>query len=296
MEVVPHLRLAHVRLEADDALAILAQLAVHVARARLRLVHPAHEGVDDLGVVVQIAGQGQVQIRMAIGEGARLGMDLLHQAAGEKEIGKHDEAPETEAAGALQGLVQERAGDTDETGLGPAEAHPLPQHAGDLGDVAVGVRVGGTAPYHQQEGVLAAPRGQRALRRLDARRGQAQQARVHPQLGAVGDGKAGVSGGQGVEFEGDVVLGVARGHEHAGDGGDAPRPPGHQGRHPFFDGGAGEFQEADLAQTVGEAGAQVVGQAQELVHPFGVAGAVADDEQGGCWGFHGRSGSRDRAL
>ncbi len=38
--------------------------------------------------------------------------------------------------------------------LAPAEAHPLPQHPRDLGDIAVGIRVGGAAPDNDQHGLV----------------------------------------------------------------------------------------------------------------------------------------------
>src|SRR3546814_20056952 len=64
-------------------------------------------------------------------------VDALDQDPGEQEVGKHDDPPVAQLRRVLQPRLDEREGDAGIGRLGPAEAHPFPQHAGDLGDVGV---------------------------------------------------------------------------------------------------------------------------------------------------------------
>ena len=104
------------------------------------------------------------------------GVDAADQDAGEQEIGKHHDAAKAEPRRPLEQRVDARMGDPAVADLGPAEAHALPQHARDLGDVAVGVGIGGAAADHREQGVLARHRvARRRERCLDAIAGGAQQ-------------------------------------------------------------------------------------------------------------------------
>ena len=118
--------------------------------------------------------------------------------------------------GALERGIDARMGDAAVADLGPAEAHALPQHARDLGDVAVGVGVGGAAADHHEQGLLPAAR--RRLPRASAAsirsRAAREQLRVDAELAAELDPQA-VLGGIGVEHRGHVVLDVAGGEQHA---------------------------------------------------------------------------------
>ena len=58
-----------------------------------------------------------------------------------------------EPRGAVERRLDQRRGDAAERHLGPAEAHALPQHARELGDVGIGVGVVGAAADDEEQRV-----------------------------------------------------------------------------------------------------------------------------------------------
>src|SRR6185436_3490811 len=149
--VVALLDPADLGLVADRLLAVFAHLAVHRVVAGEDLAHPLGEGVEHQGMVVEIARLEELDLRMARRHLVGDVVDPLHQYAREEEIGEHDDALVAELHSMLEPGADEREGDDGIAHLGPAKAHAFPQHARDLGDVGVGVGVGGAAPdYHQQ--------------------------------------------------------------------------------------------------------------------------------------------------
>ena len=136
-------------------------------------------------MVAEVAGLEELDLGMAGGDRIGLLVDPLHQHPGEQKIGKHDDPPEAEPARALQGDVDPRVGDAAVADLGPAEAHALPEHARDLGDVAIGVRVRGAAADHREQRLRRRDRDRRSReRRLDPVAGRAQQLGVEPEVAA----------------------------------------------------------------------------------------------------------------
>jgi hypothetical protein len=105
-------------------------------------------------VVVEIGRLDELDVGQARGDPVRRVVDALDQDAGEEEIGEHDDAAETEPGGVFQRRLDQRKGDAGIGGLGPAEAEALPQHAGDLGDVGVGVGVGRAAADDDEQGLV----------------------------------------------------------------------------------------------------------------------------------------------
>ena len=116
------------------------------------------------------------------GDRVGLGVDALDQHAGEQEIREHDDAAEAEPRRAVERRVDPRMRDAAERRLGPAEAHALPQHAGDLGDVGIGVGVVGAAADDDQQRVSA--RAVRRHRGGDPVGGGREQLRVDRQIAA----------------------------------------------------------------------------------------------------------------
>jgi len=101
-------------------------------------------------------------------------VDALHQDAGEKEIREDDDAPITQARRMLQPRLDQRKGHAGIAGFAPAEAETFPEHAHDLGHVGIGIRVGGAAADHHQQGLVPGNRIARLYQRLlDARSGSA---------------------------------------------------------------------------------------------------------------------------
>ena len=183
-------------------------------------------------------------------------------------------------------------GDAAVADLGPAEAHALPQHARDLGDVAVGVGIGGAAPDHHQQGLFARHFAAGACERLlDPVARRAQQLRVDRQLPAELDPNADGRRHR-VEHRWHVVLDVAGGEQHARHGEhaiDAARP---QAVEPLAQHRPRKLQKAALDGIVRQALGQAVDQAMKLLDRVEVARAVAADHHADfAHGWHPRDQS-----
>ena len=113
-------------------------------------------------------------------------------------------------------------------------------------------------------------------RLADAGGGGLDHAALDAELAAIVDGDAAL-GGIAVEHRGDVVLGMAGGEEHAGDGQDAGDAAGHQGIEAVADDGRGKFQIAVLERPVREGCAQPAGKVGELGRGQPVAAAMTAD-------------------
>ena len=81
------------------------------------------------------------------------------------------------------------------------------------------------------------------------------------------------------DLAGHVVLGVAGGHEDAGQDDHRGRPLVHEAGDAFLDGRPGELEEAKLGRLPGPAVAEGTSKLQELGDAVGIAAAVAGDEQ-----------------
>ena len=236
------------------------------------------EGLEDHGVVVEIAGLDELDGRVAPGGLVGVAVDALDQHPGEQEVGEDDDAPEAEAGDPVEGALGEREGDARIADLGPGKAHALPQHSRDLGHIGVGVGVRGAAPDHHQAGVVAPDViPGLGLRRLDAVAGGAQQLEIDGELAPVIDAQALVLGGVAVEHRGNVVLGVGRGEQHAGQGQDAGRAGQAQLIEARADDRRGEFEEAVGRRVVGQPPGEPGGEVLELADRIDIAAAVAAD-------------------
>ena len=90
--VMAGLRQADFRLEADDLLAILAHLAIHVVLTVENLAHAVGEGIEHQGVIVEILRLQELDLRMPLGHLVRYAVDALHQHAREQEVREDDDA------------------------------------------------------------------------------------------------------------------------------------------------------------------------------------------------------------
>ena len=116
-------------------------------------------------------------------------VDALHQHAGEQEIREHHDAAVAELDRVIERRGDQREGDAGIGDLAPAEAHAFPQHAHDLGDVGVGVGIGGAAADDQQQrlGRAAIWRGE-CLRPSSMRSPAARSIlQIDAELAAIGD-------------------------------------------------------------------------------------------------------------
>ncbi|MCB1833396.1 MAG: hypothetical protein KDH19_08145, partial [Geminicoccaceae bacterium] len=85
--VMALLRRADLGLEAQHLRPVFAHAAIHQVGAVTDLVHPLDEGVDDLRVIVEIAGLDELQFGMIGGDAVGETVDAVDQDAGEEEIG-----------------------------------------------------------------------------------------------------------------------------------------------------------------------------------------------------------------
>ena len=235
------------RLEAEDPLPVLAQLAVHQVRAAQGLLDPLREGVEHGRVIVEVRGLDELQVRMPRRGPVGMLVDPLDEHAGEEEVREDDDAPVAEARGVREGRIDEGKGDPGVGGLPPAEPEPFPQEAHHLGDVAVGVRVGRPAPDDDEHGLVERdlPAG-RVERGGDPVARGAKQLLVDPELAGVADLHLRVLGLAGVQHRRDVVLGMARREQHPGDREAEAVAPCAELVEPFADHRGRELQEPAL--------------------------------------------------
>ena len=277
MVMVARLRRAGVAFVADDLGAVFAQLAVHRRLAFADFRDPLAERVEHRGMVAQIGRLDELDLGKPPRRRGARSVDALYQDAGEQKIRKDDDAAKPEPCGMGQRRVDARVGDAAERGLGPAEPHPLPQHARDLGDVGIGVGVVGAAADDDQQSLrpVGAVRGQC---RGDAVGRRIQQLRVDREVAAEPHLDPRVVGGKAVDLPGQVVFDVACGEQHARHRQNPPRAARRQRGEPVADRRPGEFEIAGREIHPGQTRAQRRRQQFELDDRLGVAAAVAAEQ------------------
>ena len=157
------LRLPDLLFEADDLHPIFAQRAVHRGAPFYRFARTLYHHVGHVRMRAQIAGLEYFQRRLALLQRVGCGINALDQHAIEQKERQHHETPQTVACCRAQAIGHERFGGARIAHLHAAETHAFLQHAGDLGDLAVGVRIG-RAPAHQNQASLVAAHGMRRAR------------------------------------------------------------------------------------------------------------------------------------
>ena len=94
----------------------------------------------------------------------------------------------------LKAWLDQRESHAGIPNLGPAEAHAFPQHAGNLRDVGVGVRIGSTTPDHDKTGIRPVDGAVFLVGRLDGGgdpvTGRLQHLQIDGQFTAILDGNA----------------------------------------------------------------------------------------------------------
>ena len=241
MVMMARLRRAGVAFVADDPGAVLAQLAVHRRLAVAQFRDPLAERVEHRGMVAQIGRLDELDIGKPPRRRVARSVDALDQDAGEQEIRKDDDAAKPEPRGMGRRRVDARVCDAAERRLGPAEPHPLPQHARDLGDVGVGVGVVGAAADDDQQRLRPVGAVRRQCRG-DAVGRRVQQLRVDREIAAEPHLDARVVGGKAVDLPRQVVFDVARGEQHARHRENPPRAARRQRGEPVADRRPGEFE------------------------------------------------------
>jgi hypothetical protein len=96
MMMMAGLRHARVVFIADDLSAVLAKLAIHRRLAFVELGDTILERAEHLLVVAQVSRLDELDFRKESGDSVDLRVDAFDQHPGKQEIGKHDNAAETE--------------------------------------------------------------------------------------------------------------------------------------------------------------------------------------------------------
>src|SRR3546814_710635 len=108
-----------------------------------------------------------------------------------------------------------------------------------------------------------------------------------------------------VQYARDVVLGMAGGEQHAGQGENPRVALGAQGIEAVADDRRGEFEEAEIDVILRQAGFQMRGQRGEFGHRAGIAAAMAAEHDAGFlervaldWGLlkHGWGSRRQNSM
>ena len=272
------LRQTDLGFETENPFAVLAHLAVHQVLAGDDLLDPVGKGVQHRRMVVQVAGLDELDLGMARRHPVAVRVDPFHQHAGKEEIGEHDDALEAQAHGMFEPRLDQREGHARIAGLAPAEAEGLPQHAHDLGDVRVGVGIGGAAPDHHQERVVARdaiPGPGQGL--LDPRARGLDQLAIDRQFAAVANADPGMPRFVGVQHRGNVVLGMPGGEQHAGNRQHIRHPSVAQLVQTVTDDRRGELQKPAFHVVPGQALADTAGHGLEFPHRVAIPAAMAAD-------------------
>ena len=276
MVVVALLRQAHLGFEAQHLLAVLAQRAVHQVLAHQHLADAVEEGVDHQRMVIEIGRLENLDIRMRRLRLIRRVVDALDQHAGEQEIREDNDPLVAKPGRVLERRRDQREGDARIGDLAPAEAHAFPQHAHDLGDIGIGIRIGRAASDHHEQRLVVGAHGGGGSQPLgDPVAGGPQHLQIDAQFAPIGDLEAVVCRCVGVENRGDVVLGVPGRKQHARHRQHVLHPLHAQSVEPVMDHRIGEFEVAVFDRHAGQPVAQCAGQARELVDGSGVAAAMA---------------------
>ena len=202
-------------------------------------------------------------------------------------------------------------GDTGIHRFTPTKAKPFHQHPRHLGDIGIGIGIGGPPSHHHQQGVaegwaLAFLERTRcpALGRpiegfTDAGTGRLDHLEIHAELTAVVDLEPGL-GGIGVEHRGDVVFGVARGKQHRRHGQHMAHAPAAEGLQAIPQDRFGEFEVAVFHRHLGNQGLQPLRQLGKFANGQAVAAAMAAHQHPqrpmGPLNGQGRWGGRNGGL
>ena len=260
MVMMAFLRLADIRFESENLFPVLAHLAVHQVLAGKNLANAFREGLDHCWVIIEIGRLDERNFRMAFANGIRCHVNPLDENAGEKEIGKDDDPAVSEFCRMLQGRFNQRERHARIGRFGPAETESFPQHAGDLCDIRVCIRI--RCPTSDDNKKCLVQRHIVACgieRCLNPVASCADHFRVNTEFPSIFDRQSIMGRLIGVEDGGYVVLGMSGGKQHAGNRQDPVAPGFAQTIQAGMDHRVCEFQIAVVDWPVRKPAAQLVG-------------------------------------
>ena len=288
MVMVAFLRETNLVLEAQHLRPVFAERAVHIVVTTENFAHPVGECGDDLGMIIQISRFHEFGCGMRRSNLVGKAVDPIDQNPRKQEIGEHDHALEAKLHDMFKTWLDKREGHTGIADLGPAETHPFPQHAGNLGNVRIGIGVGGAAPDHDKTGIGPINRamfgigGRNGLG--NAVSGRLQHLQIDRQLAPILDGDT-MLGGIGVQDRRDIILRMTGGKQHARHGKNVIDALLAKLVEPGLDHRGGEFEISILNRPVGKQRCEFFRQDSEFSYRrFRARAVTADHHSEFPWG------------
>ena len=251
-----------------------------IGETRAALGDACVEQVEDALVEAEVGAEREGDLRVLVLQALDLGVDALHQHAGE-EVRRHDaDLCHAEAGLALHHGLEPRPGHAGEGEVDQLVVAVLEDPACHPGELAVGAGVRRAAAEQDHAGGLRVGHGELAHQAIELAAQHGEDLPAHAEVAGAGEADAGVTragacerGGQfhldvagGIEDEGDRehVAGVARGAVEA-----------------LVEQHVGVLDEAGLDAPAGMALAPLRGEVQDLLVALALARAVADEEEDG---------------
>ena len=153
LQVVRALRLANLLLVTDNLYPVLAQRTIHRGAPLDGFPRARQHHVSHMRMRTEMAGCQHFQRRLTLLQRIGGSSDALDQHAVEQEKRQHHQPGKAHPRRGAQTVNHQRLRRARITDVSTAEPHALLQHPRQFGHFAVGVRVGGAAPDHDQAGV-----------------------------------------------------------------------------------------------------------------------------------------------
>ena len=149
------LRLPHLFFEADNLHPVFAQSAIHRGTAFGAFLCAFEKHIGKMRVDAEMGGRQYFQFRMTQAQFFGGGVNPFDQNAVEQKIWQYHQPFKTEAGGGAQAICNPGPGCARVTHQRSAETQAFFEHAGQFGDIRVGIGVRGAATDHHQATVAA---------------------------------------------------------------------------------------------------------------------------------------------
>ena len=220
-----------------------------MGRAALPAVHALVEQGKNLGLEAEVRRMGKAHAGVLPGQMPHLPVDALHERAGEQVVRQHDDLRHAQRHLPLHHALQSGVGDAREGDVHQLVVALLPQPAGHLGHLAVGLAVAGAAPqqHHARAARIGHIEAVHGMPELAPQHGQDRLARS--QMRSLVEAHAGMALAGGLDGAWNVALDVPgrvqdeRQHQHAAGAGTGCARGAVQ---PLVEQHIGKLDEADL--------------------------------------------------
>ncbi len=241
-------------LKSQDRGSILARRAIRRRNLSGLFDCPFGERLQDLWMVVQVPGPDKLDVRVIACAQLRKAIDSIDKDSGEQKVRENDHPSVTQPGDKVQAWLDQWKRYPGISDLAPAEPHALPEHARDLGDIAVRVRIRCPATDDNERRLSNRNGAETMISIFDGlpnpvARGQ-HHLGVDPKLSSVSDLESVFSCVR-VEYRRNVVLRVHCGKQHARYCENAPTTPLPQAVKALSNHGVREFQVSKLEIPLG---------------------------------------------